>query len=223
MKTRNTTTRHAFTLIELLVVISIVSVLIAILLPALAKARQSARSVACLSNLHQLHIPLAMYMEDNKDWFPGSFTWSKGNISSTSSYGTYFSSGLLIYLQNNRLFEACPDYYRTQWITYAFNDRLGGIYTWPPKPSTTQGRNIIKPHKMITFIDATWSTTDTQVARHYRPSYAYTSRRYGWKTHEEHPNMLFAGGNAGNRAYEELDGTSNSGLAYWSPSHNAKY
>lgn len=213
---------NAFTLIELLVVISIVSVLIAILLPALAKARQSARSVACLSNLHQLYIPMNAYMDDNRDWFPGSFTWNKGQITS-GTFATYFSGGLLVYLTNDRLFKACPDYYRPEWTSYAFNDRLGGIYTWPPQPTKVKRTSVIKPHKMITFLDAISSTSDTGVARLYRPSNGYTSRRFGWETHELHPNLLFAGGNAANRAYEELDGTSNSGLAYWEVSYNAKY
>ena len=46
--------RTAFTLIELLVVISIIALLIAILLPALAASRESARSVACLSTVRQM-------------------------------------------------------------------------------------------------------------------------------------------------------------------------
>ncbi|MFG0249454.1 MAG: type II secretion system protein [Phycisphaeraceae bacterium JB051] len=56
---------YAFTLIELLVVISIVSLLIAILLPALKQARASARTVQCLSHHKQLILAVRMYMEIN--------------------------------------------------------------------------------------------------------------------------------------------------------------
>ena len=214
MSTRQST-HHAFTLIELLVVISIVSLLIAILLPALAKAREAARSVACLSNLHQLYIPLNSYMDDNKDWFPGSFAWKYAQITS-GTHSTYFSGGLLVYLPNNKLFKSCPGLYQVgDGSPTDLMINSVGIYTWPPKPPKYQRTSVLKPHKMITFIDAAWSTTDTQVARLYRPSAGYTNRRFGWPTHDEHPNMLFAGGNAGNRAYEELDGTSNARLAYW--------
>lgn len=61
---------RAFTLIELLVVISIVSLLIAILLPALAGARVAAQQVACLSNIRQLGIGIKVYLQDYKDHLP---------------------------------------------------------------------------------------------------------------------------------------------------------
>ncbi|MBL4699757.1 MAG: prepilin-type N-terminal cleavage/methylation domain-containing protein [Phycisphaeraceae bacterium] len=62
--------KNAFTLIELLVVISIISLLIAILLPALGKARESANSVKCLANYRQLGVSLHAYAGDYNDTLP---------------------------------------------------------------------------------------------------------------------------------------------------------
>jgi len=60
----------AFTLVELLVVLAIIALLAALLLPALGRAKESARATVCLSNLHQVGIALQIYVSENNNHLP---------------------------------------------------------------------------------------------------------------------------------------------------------
>lgn len=77
---------HGFTLIELLVVISIIALLVAILLPALQKARDTARLAVCMSGQRQTILALTMYAQDEEGWFP-EVGWGEASMFNTEQPG----------------------------------------------------------------------------------------------------------------------------------------
>jgi len=67
---RTSCSRSGFTLIELLVVVSIITLLIAVLLPALSKARQAAQAARCLANVRQVNTAIFVFAADNRNYLP---------------------------------------------------------------------------------------------------------------------------------------------------------
>jgi prepilin-type N-terminal cleavage/methylation domain-containing protein len=76
---------HGFTLIELLVVISIISLLISILLPALGQARKTANALKCANLLRSMGLANVMYAQDFRDWAAPNW-WRETSTSSTRTY-----------------------------------------------------------------------------------------------------------------------------------------
>jgi prepilin-type N-terminal cleavage/methylation domain-containing protein len=78
--------RRALTLIELLVVIAIIAILAAMLLPALARAKQQANSTVCKNHLKQMGLGVQLYLNDNRDYYPYFSTFDTGNQTYISTW-----------------------------------------------------------------------------------------------------------------------------------------
>ena len=96
-----------FTLIELLVVIAIIAILAALLLSALAKAKQKGQAAACISNLHQMSLACQLYVDDFNGRYPLTFQVTGDNSSTINGGRRAWFDFLLPYQKTTNLL-LCP-------------------------------------------------------------------------------------------------------------------
>ena len=128
--------KRAFTLIELLVVITIIGIIVALLVPALGKARENARRAFCANNLRQIGIAIHMYIDEHDFKLPPP----------ASSNGRLWYKLLEPYLDNDREIFNCPSYkyadYHLRYMSYGYNFLATGIDVIDPHEDYTYRRDI---------------------------------------------------------------------------------
>lgn len=128
---KTVTRKHAFTLIELLVVIAIIGILAAMLLPALARAKEKASATACLNNLRQWGLATQLYATDNNDFLPPDGTPNPGN--SATNTGWYIQLPQVLSL---------PRYHDMPWRTNGSADVGRSVWICPTNPRRSNGNNL---------------------------------------------------------------------------------
>jgi prepilin-type N-terminal cleavage/methylation domain-containing protein len=147
--------RHwGFTLIELLVVIAIIAILAAILFPVFAQARDKARQAACLSNVKQIALGVAMYRQDwdgkgpFAGWPPGP-NWEFNQHKPTSHYELEWQFTIQPYLKNAGVLRCPSDKtpFEERPVSYLFNNTM----SWNREPFSEAA--VDRPAEVVTLFE----------------------------------------------------------------------
>jgi prepilin-type N-terminal cleavage/methylation domain-containing protein/prepilin-type processing-associated H-X9-DG protein len=203
---------HGFTLVELLVVIGIISILVAILLPALNKARQAAQAVACASHLRQIGLTVEMYRQENRGYYPPiAFEQTPGDPNSAYRWGVllrpYLADSSTDKYVSTRGVLYCPSVplaYRNpsaSYVSYGYNRwGVGG-----DKPQANGYPKMIRrlksvPVETLMMIDIARPSDPTRQGWYE----AYPSVFFQYTRHNGRANAVFADGHVAGLTLKEI-------------------
>jgi prepilin-type N-terminal cleavage/methylation domain-containing protein/prepilin-type processing-associated H-X9-DG protein len=195
--------RAAFTLVELLVVIAIIAGLAAMLLPALGRAKSSARALQCLSQMRQIGLGVRLYSDENNDEFPrsqhsaftfGQLAWGRAiapNLGASGSAWTNLLAGIY----------HCPTDRRTTPWSYGQNVyfELGPADDYAGKPQTWRRWPAI-PQPAATILCAESATSADHIMPHFWQTPA-DANDVDQHRHVRRSNYTFVDGHAEKRAF----------------------